>query len=226
MLIGYARVSTDGQDHALQLDALRAAGCDKVFVETASGTRTDRPELAKALDQARKGDVLVVWRLDRLARSLRHLIDIADDLNRRGVALKSITENIDTTTPSGRFMFNILGALSSMEREIIVERTRAGLVAAAARGRRGGRPAALDQARSGRRRRCWHPAPCLRARWHSSLDAPPAPFTGTSQVVDQGSSRRLLNPYQNPHWRSHSRLCHENTYKEVISSHTDDSCRC
>ena len=144
MLLGYARVSTDQQDHALQLDALRAAGCDKLFVETASGTRTDRPELAKALEQARQGDVLVVWRLDRLARSLRHLIDIADDLNRRCVALKSITENIDTTTPSGRFMFNILGALSSMEREIIVERTRAGLVAAAARGRRGGRPAALD----------------------------------------------------------------------------------
>ena len=96
-------------------------GCDKLFVETASGTRTDRPELAKALEQARQGDVLVVWRLDRLARSLRHLIDIADDLNRRrGVALKSITESIDTTTPSGRFMFNILGALSSMEREIIV----------------------------------------------------------------------------------------------------------
>ena len=144
MLLGYARVSTDQQDHALQLDALRAAGCDKVFVETGSGTRTDRPELAKVLEQARKDDVLVVWRLDRLARSLRHLIDIADDLNRRGVALKSITESIDTTTPSGRFMFNILGALSSMEREIIVERTRAGLIAAAARGRIGGRPPALD----------------------------------------------------------------------------------
>ena len=147
MLLGYARVSTDQQDHALQLDALRAAGCDKLFVETASGIRTDRPELGKALEQARQGDVLVVWRLDRLARSLRHLIDIADDLNRRGVALKSITESIDTTTPSGRFMFNILGALSSMEREIIVERTRAGLIAAAARGRRGGRPAALDESK-------------------------------------------------------------------------------
>ena len=144
MLLGYARVRTDQQDHALQLDALRAAGCDKVFVETGSGTRTDRPELAKVLEQARQDDVLVVWRLDRLARSLRHLIDIADDLNRRGVALKSITESIDTTTPSGRFMFNILGALSSMEREIIVERTRAGLIAAAARGRIGGRPPALD----------------------------------------------------------------------------------
>jgi DNA invertase Pin-like site-specific DNA recombinase len=135
------------QDHALQLDALLTAGCDKVFVETGSGTRTDRPELARVLEQVRQDDVLVVWRLDRLARSLRHLIDIADDLSRRGVALKSITESIDTTTPSGRFMFNILGALSSMEREIIVERTRAGLVAAAARGRRGGRPAALDESK-------------------------------------------------------------------------------
>jgi DNA invertase Pin-like site-specific DNA recombinase len=145
--IGYARVSTDQQDHALQLDALQQAGCERIFIETASGTRTDRPELAKALDQAREGDVLVVWRLDRLARSLRHFIDIADDLNRRGVALKSITEAIDTTTPSGRFMFNILGALSSMEREIIVERTRAGLRAAAARGRIGGRPPALDESK-------------------------------------------------------------------------------
>src|SRR6202051_4951935 len=147
MLLGYARVSTDQQDHALQLDALRAAGCDKVFVETGSGTRTDRPELARVLEQVRQDDVLVVWRLDRLARSLRHLIDIADDLNRRSVALKSITESIDTTTPSGRFMLNILGALRSMGREIIVERTRAGLMAAAARGRRGGRPPALDQAK-------------------------------------------------------------------------------
>ena len=119
-----------------------------MFVETGSGSRIVRPELAKALEQARQGDVLVVWRLDRLARSLRHLIDIADDLNRRGVALKSITESIDTTTPSGRFMFNILGALSSMECEIIVERTRAGLTAAAARGRRGGRPAALDESKA------------------------------------------------------------------------------
>jgi DNA invertase Pin-like site-specific DNA recombinase len=145
VLLGYARVSTDGQDHALQLDALRSAGCDRVFVETASGTRTDRPELAKLMDQARSGDQICIWRLDRLARSLRHLIDIADDLNRRGIALRSLTEAIDTTTPSGRFMFNIIGALSSMEREIIVERTRAGLQAAAARGRRGGRPPALDE---------------------------------------------------------------------------------
>jgi DNA invertase Pin-like site-specific DNA recombinase len=145
MLLGYARVSTNQQDHALQLDALRQAGCEKVFVETGSGSRADRAELAKLMEIARNGDVLVVWRLDRLARSLRHLIDIADDLNRRGIALKSITESIDTTTPSGGFMFNILGALSSMEREIIVERTRAGLQAAAARGRVGGRPPGLNE---------------------------------------------------------------------------------
>jgi len=146
MLIGYARVSTDEQNHALQLDALRQAGCERVFIEIASGSRADRAELANALNMARKGDVLVVWRLDRLARSLRHLIDLSEVLQRRGIALRSVTESIDTSTPSGRFLFNILGALGQMEREIVVERTRAGLAAAAARGRRGGRPPALDEA--------------------------------------------------------------------------------
>ncbi|MGE0684640.1 MAG: recombinase family protein [Candidatus Binatia bacterium] len=145
MLIGYARVSTDQQDHALQLDALRGAGCERVFVEVGSGSRADRPELAKALEMARSGDTIVCWRLDRLARSLRHLIDLADQLQQRGIALRSLTEAIDTSTPSGRFLFNILGALGQMEREIIVERTRAGLAAAAARGRRGGRPPVLDE---------------------------------------------------------------------------------
>lgn len=145
MLLGYARVSTDGQHHALQLDALRAAGCERVFVETASGSRADRAELAKLLDAARAGDAVVCWRLDRLGRSLRHLTEIAERLERRGIALRSLTESIDTGTPSGRFLFHILGALGQMEREIVVERTRAGLRAAAARGRRGGRPAALDE---------------------------------------------------------------------------------
>jgi DNA invertase Pin-like site-specific DNA recombinase len=144
MLFGYSRVSTDQQVHALQLDALRQAGCQKVFVETASGSRADRPELAKLLEQAREGDVVVCWRLDRLGRSLRHLIDLSEQLQERGIGLKSITEAIDTSTPAGRFMFSILGARASMEREIIVERTRAGLHAAAARGRRGGRPPVLD----------------------------------------------------------------------------------
>jgi DNA invertase Pin-like site-specific DNA recombinase len=147
MLIGYARCSVESQDHALQLDALRAAGCERIFVETASGARADRPELRKALEMARAGDVIACWRLDRLGRSLRHLIEIADDLQRRDVGLRSMTESIDTTTPAGRFMFSILGALASMEREVLIERTRAGLAAAAARGRRGGRPPAIDDAK-------------------------------------------------------------------------------
>lgn len=144
MLIGYARVSDASQNHDLQLDALRQAGCERIFVETASGARSDRLELAKALEMARAGDALVVWRLDRAGRSLRHLIEIAERLQQRGVAFRSLTESIDTGTTSGRFLFNILGALGQMEREIIVERTRAGLRAAAARGRRGGRPPVID----------------------------------------------------------------------------------
>lgn len=145
MLVGYARVSTDGQDHALQLDALKAAGCERVFVETASGTRTDRPELARLIELVRQGDTVVIWRLDRLGRSLRHLIDIVEDLNQRDVALRSLSEAIDTMTASGRLLFHVLGAVGQMERDIIAERTRAGLRAAAARGRRGGRPPALDE---------------------------------------------------------------------------------
>lgn len=147
MQIGYARVSTDQQDHALQLDALRAAGCERIFTETGSGGRADRAELAKLMEIAREGDSIVCWRLDRIGRSLRHLTEMAEHLQQRGIALRSLTEAIDTSTPSGRFLFNILGALGQMEREIIVERTRAGLTAAAARGRRGGRPAALDEAK-------------------------------------------------------------------------------
>lgn len=147
MRIGYARVSTDGQDHALQIDALRQAGCEKVFTETASGSRADRAELAKLLEQAREGDILVVYRLDRLGRSLRHLIDLSEDFQRRGIALLSVTEAIDTTTPAGRFLFSILGSLGQMEIEILRQRTKAGLAAAAARGRRGGRPPVLDEAK-------------------------------------------------------------------------------
>lgn len=145
MQIGYARVSTDGQDHALQIDALRAAGAERIFTETASGSRTDRVELCKLLDQARRGDVIVVWRLDRLARSLKHLIEMAEALDERGIGLKSLTEGIDTSTPAGKFLFHVLGSLAEMERDLIRERTRAGLAAAAARGRRGGRPPALDE---------------------------------------------------------------------------------
>lgn len=147
MLIGYARVSTDQQDHALQLDALQQAGCERIFVETASGTRADRPELSKALETARSGDTLVIWRLDRLARSLRHLIDLSEGLSRRDIGLRSLTESIDTSSPSGRFLFHILASVGQMEVDLLRERTRAGLRAAAARGRRGGRPPALDDAK-------------------------------------------------------------------------------
>lgn len=137
--IGYARVSTDGQEIALQLDALRAAGCDRIFEDQASGAKADRPGLIEALAYAREGDALVIWKLDRLGRSLPHLIETVSQLEKRGVGLQSLTEAIDTTTPGGRLIFHVFGALGQFERDLIRERTRAGLVAAAARGRRGGR---------------------------------------------------------------------------------------
>jgi DNA invertase Pin-like site-specific DNA recombinase len=144
MLIGYARCSTGSQDHALQLDALTKAGCDRVFIETASGMKADRPELKKALEFARPGDQVCVYSLSRLARSIRHLLELGDDFNRRQVGLKSLTEAVDTTTAQGRFLFSILAAMGQMEVELLRERTRAGLAAARARGRVGGRPRALD----------------------------------------------------------------------------------
>ena len=138
-LIGYARVSTAEQDTALQTDALRNAGCARVFEDTASGAKADRPGLADALAYLRDGDVLVVWRLDRLGRSLPHLIETVGKLEARGVGFRSLTENIDTTTPGGRLIFHVFGALGQFERDLIRERTKAGLTAAAARGRKGGR---------------------------------------------------------------------------------------
>ncbi len=140
MIVGYARVSTDDQTLALQLDALRAAGCEKVFPDTISGTKTERPGLTKALDHVRNGDMLVVWRLDRLGRSLSHLIELIQTLEGRGVGFKSLTEQIDTTTSGGKLIFHIFGALAEFERNLIRERTMAGLQAARARGRKGGRP--------------------------------------------------------------------------------------
>ena len=138
--IGYARVSTNQQDEALQLDALQKAGADRVFIDRASGTLTDRPGLTSALECARPGDSLIVWRLDRLGRSLRHLIDTVGNLERRGVAFVSLTEQINTSTPGGRLIFHVFGALAEFERDLIRERTMAGLAAARARGRVGGRP--------------------------------------------------------------------------------------
>ena len=142
-LVGYARVSTRDQTVALQLDALHGAGCVRVFEETASGAQRDRPQLAAALDYMRAGDTLVVWKLDRLARSTRQLIETVEELARRGIGFRCLTQDLDTTTAGGRLVFTIFSAIAEFEREIIQERTRAGLDAARARGRRGGRPPAL-----------------------------------------------------------------------------------
>ena len=139
MLVGYARVSTADQTARSQIDALEAAGCEKVFEETASGAKTDRPVLRSAIDYAREGDVLVVWRLDRFGRSLKDLIHNVGELRDKGVGFRSLTEGIDTTTPTGTLVFHIFGALAEFERELIRERTQAGLRAARARGRKGGR---------------------------------------------------------------------------------------
>jgi DNA invertase Pin-like site-specific DNA recombinase len=143
MLIGYARVSTHDQTLTLQQDALTKAGCTKIFTDTASGAKAERKGLDEALNYVRKGDTLVVWRLDRLGRSLPHLIATMTDLEERGIGFKSLTENIDTTTSGGKLIFHIFGALAEFERNLIRERTTAGLTAARARGRKGGRPKVL-----------------------------------------------------------------------------------
>jgi DNA invertase Pin-like site-specific DNA recombinase len=145
MLVGYARVSTQDQKPELQLDALKAAGCEKVFVEKASGAQRERPELKAALDYMRDGDTLVVWKLDRLARSMKQLIETVEGLEEVGVGFRSLTEAIDTTTAGGKLVFHVFGALAEFERSIIRERTRAGLDAARARGRKGGRPPKLKE---------------------------------------------------------------------------------
>jgi len=152
-LLGYARVSTAEQNADLQADELTAAGCWKVFADQASGALDRRPELDRVLEQLRLGDTLVVWRLDRLGRSLRHLIDTVTALDECGVGFRSLRESIDTTTAGGRLVFHIFGALAQFEREIIRDRTVAGLAAARARGRRGGRPSKLsaDQRRTARK---------------------------------------------------------------------------
>ena len=144
MNIGYARVSTSEQNTNLQTDALTAAACEKVYIDKISGAKADRPELKRLKDQLRKGDTLVVWRLDRLGRSLKDLIEWITELETQGVAFKSLHENIDTSTPSGKLVFHVFGALAEFERNLIKERTNAGLAAARARGRVGGRPNKLS----------------------------------------------------------------------------------
>lgn len=143
MKIGYARVSTQDQHEALQLDALAQAGCEKVFVDKASGANRERPELAKLLGFAQKGDTIIVWRLDRLARSVHHLCEIIEDLAKREIGLRSVTEDINTTTPSGKLVFHIFAALAEFERNLIRERVVAGIAAAKSRGVKFGRPSVI-----------------------------------------------------------------------------------
>ena len=147
-LLGYARVSTLEQDAALQHDALSTAGCFRTWTDTASGAVTDRPELGAVMDALRPGDTLVVWRLDRLGRSLPHLIETVRGLAARGVGFRSLQEAIDTTTPGGRLVFHVFGSLAEFERDLIRERTMAGLAAARRRGRVGGRPTVMTAAKT------------------------------------------------------------------------------
>lgn len=139
MIIGYARVSTQDQNPELQIDALEAAGCERIYQEKITGKTRQRPELDACLNALRKGDTLLVWRLDRLGRSLKDLVEIVTSLEERGVGFRSLTESIDTTNTSGKLIFHIFGALAEFERNLISDRTKAGLAAARARGRKGGR---------------------------------------------------------------------------------------
>ena len=147
MKIGYARVSTRDQNLDLQTAALDKAGCARIFEETMSGAKRARPELERTLDHLRAGDTLVVWKLDRLGRSVKDLVELVGDLEKRGVHFQSVTDNIDTSTPAGRFFFHVMASLAQMERELLIERTRAGLDAARAQGRIGGRKRAMTQSK-------------------------------------------------------------------------------
>lgn len=174
--LGYARVSTTAQDPSLQHDALMAVGCGQVWTDVASGARDDRPELGKLLERLLPGDTLVVWRLDRLGRSLPHLLATITELEGRGVGFRSVTEAIDTTTPGGQLTFSIFGALAAFERDLVRDRTVAGLEAARARGRVGGRPTVMTPQRT--------------AAARALLAAPGA--TVTSVAGDLGVSRATL----------------------------------
>ncbi len=150
--LGYARVSTADQNPDLQVDELTAAGCHRIFVDHASGAGAERPQLAQALDHLRSGATLAVWRLDRLARSLRDLIEVVTTLEQRGVGFRSLHERVDTTSPGGRLVFHLFGALAEFERDLIRERSLAGLAAARARGRNGGRPTVMTPVKIARAR--------------------------------------------------------------------------
>ncbi|MEO6920070.1 MAG: recombinase family protein, partial [Collimonas sp.] len=153
MLIGYARVSTLDQNLDLQIDALTKAGCQRLFDDKMSGSRAERPGLAKALDMLRQGDTLVVWKLDRLGRSVKNLVDLVGQLHQKGMHFKSLTDAIDTGTPSGRFFFHVMASLAEMERELTAERTRAGLEVARQLGRKGGRKRKMTDSKIGSARK-------------------------------------------------------------------------
>ena len=144
MKIGYARVSTREQNPSLQIDALKQAGCERIFQDVASGAKSSRPELDKLLAEARTGDTIIIWKLDRLGRSLRHLVELVETLSAQKIGLKSLNDPVDTTHAQGRLIFNLFASLAEFERDLIRERTNAGLSAARARGRVGGRPKGLD----------------------------------------------------------------------------------
>lgn len=148
MLIGYARVSTSEQSLDPQKDNLVAEGCEKIFTDIASGAKMDRPGLDEAIKYCRMGDTLVVWKLDRMGRSMSHLIKTVKELEESGIGFKSLTENIDTTTPGGRLVFHLFGALAEFERDLIRERVQSGLKSARARGRKGGRPPVSDETKA------------------------------------------------------------------------------
>lgn len=147
MLVGYARVSTDDQNLDLQLDALKAAGCGQVFTDHITGSSKERPGLTEAFNYLREADTLVVWKLDRLGRTVKGLVDFVGELKEKGIEFRSLTDGIDTSTPAGRFFFHIMAAMAEMERDLIRERTRAGLAAAKSRGRTGGRRKAMDESK-------------------------------------------------------------------------------
>jgi DNA invertase Pin-like site-specific DNA recombinase len=149
ILIGYARVSTQDQSLVLQHDALNQANCGKIYEDKMSGAQSERPGLTLALEALREGDMLVVWKLDRLGRSVKALVNLVNDLSDRGVHFKSLTDSIDTSTPSGRFFFHVMASLAQMERELIIERTRAGLAAARQQGRIGGRKRRMTDSKIG-----------------------------------------------------------------------------
>lgn len=144
MIVGYARVSTAAQNEALQIDALNREGCERLYVDRCSGARESRPELDRMLDALRAGDTVVVWKLDRLGRSVGNLVDLMNRFQRMGVNFRSVTERMDTATPGGVLIFNVFASMAQFERDLIRERTHAGLAAARARGRKGGRPSKLS----------------------------------------------------------------------------------